>query len=495
MGGWTLDAAVAVGAGREGDFAAERGVVDGIASLLDKSLLHRRVQPDGEPRFGMLETVREYGAEQLATSGEEAEVRRRHAAYYDALTARAEPHLYGAAQAAWLECLEREHNNLRAALGWLLDSGDTEAALRIVGQVQNFWVVHDHLSEGQRWTEAALTVAPDAPTAARARACSAAATFALRLGEYDLARTRREQTLAASRALGDDRLTAQTLLDLGSVAAVTGDTARAAALFTESLALARQVGDTRTEARALNQLGEIARHGGDDAGAAAYYEASLHVWRTLGEKERIAMALHNLGPVAHRRGDVTRAIAALTESIDLSWELRHAHGAAICLFAIAGVVAVRGRAADAARLLGASDALRASIGVRWEPVDRAEYERSVAATRADLDALSFAVARAEGAAMTLAQAVTCARDVLAHCPSGRAGGAADHALPGTQLTRRERQVVAHVAQGMSNREIAQALFIAEKTVEMHVSNSLGKLGFRSRAQLAAWAVVHGGERE
>ena len=486
-GGWTLNAAVAVGA-TPGEDAAERAVVDGIAALLDKSLLHRSVPPDGEPRFAMLETVREYGAEQLAASGEERDARRRHADYYATLAARAEPHLYGAEQAVWVERLEREHDNLRAALRWLLERGDGEAALRIVGNVQNFWIVHDHLREGQQWAEATLAATAETPTPARARALAATATFALRLGDYDRARTRRTQTLEASRALGDDQLTAQTLLDLGSVASVTGDSARAAALFTESLALARRIGDARTEARALNQLGEIARHSGDDTGAAAHYEASLRVWRTLGEKERIAMALHNLGPVAHRRGDVARAIEALTESIGLSWELRHAHGAAICLFAIAGVVAVRGRAADAARLLGAADALRAAIGVRWEPVDRAEYERSVAAASARLDALAFAAARAEGTAMTLGTAVACARDALVHCRTDRARPSPDPTAPDMRLTRREREIAALVAQGMSNREIAQALFIAEKTVEMHVSNSLGKLGFRSRAQLAAWVV-------
>jgi predicted ATPase/DNA-binding CsgD family transcriptional regulator len=479
VGGWTMEAALAVGAD-DVTPSGEESIADRMASLLNKSLLRRDPQPDGEPRFGMLETVREYGLEQLTASNEEERVRWRHARYFAALAERAEPHLYGAEQVAWLARLESEHANLRASLAWLLARGDAERALRLAGNLRNFWTVHDHLSEGQRWTEAALAKGGAAPAELRAKALSAIAAFALRQGNYDHARARFEENLALARDMGDQVVIAQTLLNLGSVANIAGDTARAVTLFEESLALARAVEDQRTVARALNQLGEVARHQGDDAHAAAYYEESLLLWRQLAENERIAMVLHNLGPVVYRLGDHRRAVALLSESLALSSELRNTHGAAICLFAVAGIVGGHGQAAHAARLLGAADALRASIGVQWEPVDQAAFDRSVATARAHLDDAPFAAAWAKGAAMTLDQAVEVARQALT-VPGG---------MPPTGgLTRREYEVVAQVALGKSNRDIAADLFIAEKTVEMHVSNSLSKLGFRSRAQLAAWTVA------
>jgi len=480
VGGWTMEAALAIGADDDATPSREQWIADGMTSLLNKSLLRRDPQPDGEPRFGMLETVREYALEQLVASDEDEGVRWRHARYFADLTERAEPYLYGAEQVTWLERLESEHANLRASLAWLLERDEAELALRLAGNLRNFWTVHDHLSEGQRWTEAALAKGADAPAELRAKALSAIAASALRQGNYDHARARFEENLALSREIGDQSVIAQTLLNLGSVANIEGDTARAVTLFEESLSLARAVKNQRTIARALNQLGEVARYQDDYAHAAAYYEESLLLWRQLAENERIAMVLHNLGPVVYRLGDHRRAIALLSESLALSSELRNTHGTAICLFAVAGIVGGHGQAAHAARLLGAADALRASIGVQWEPVDQAAFDRSVATFRAHLDDARFAAAWAKGAAMTLSQAVEVAREALT-LPGGT--------QPTGGLTRREYEVVAQVALGKSNREIAEMLFIAEKTVEMHVSNSLSKLSFRSRAQLAAWAVA------
>ncbi len=492
VGGWTLAAAARVCADAD---AAGDTVAAGVASLLDKSLVRRLPHPDEDVRFGMLETVREYALEQLAERGEADALRCRHAGYYADLAAETEPKLYGPEQAAWLERLEREHDNLRAALAWLLDRGEAEAALRLVGNLRNFWIVRDHLAEGQRWAEAALAAGPDAPAMTRARALSAAASFALRRGDYPLARAGFTEELGLLRTLGDKRHVAQTLLNLGQVANIEGEHAQAVALFEESMSLARAIGDRRTLARALNQLGEIARHNGDDARAAGRYEESLSLWRALGERERIAMVLHNLGPVVARLGEPQRAVALLSESLALSWGLRNTHGIAICLFAVAGVVAPWAPG-PGARLLGAADTLRASIGVHWEPVDRAEFERSVAAVRARIGDAAFQTALAQGAALTMADAVACAREALALEPASRIPRAA-HPGPAVAyggLTRREREVVAQVALGRSNREIAAALSIAEKTVEMHVSNSLGKLGFRSRAQLAAWAATQGAQQ-
>jgi len=497
VGGWTLEAAEAVGVecAGAGPIPA-RAVADGLAALVNQSLVGRETSLSPEPRFGMLETVREYGAEQLTAYGAADAVQRAHARYFVALAERIEPHLFGPEQAQWMECLEREHDNLRAALGWLLDHGETSMALRLGGSLQNFWIVHDHFSEGQRWFEMILARGRQAPKMQRIKALRGAAILALRRGDYAHAGAWREESLALCREVGDPQLIAESLLTLGSVAAVQGDSDRAIALFEESLRLARPVNDRRTVAHALNQIGEAARDSGDDARAAELYEESLTLWRAMGEKERVAMVLHNLGPVVFRRGDDRRAAMLLAESLALSWELKNTHGSAICLVGIAGVIGARGNAADAARLLGAAEALRTAIGVQSEPVDRGEFDRSVATVRANLDAETVAAAWAEGATLTLERAVAVAQATLSQRPFG---SSPTRPMPdrveaaGGGLTRREREVVAAVSRGMTNREIAEAFFIAEKTVEMHVSNSLSKLGFRARAQLAAWAAVRGAE--
>ena len=490
VGGWTLEAAEAVGAAVANAVASPTSAVaDGLAALIDQSLVRHGTPAPREPRFGMLETVREYGAEQLVASGREDAARRAHARYYVALAERIEPQLYGPDQAMWMESVEREHGNIRAALAWLLDRDEIGMALRLSGCLQNFWVVHDHFSEGQQWLATILARSGQAPAMQRIKALRGAATLALRRGDYARAGAWREESLALCREIGDPQLIAESLLTLGSVAAVQGESDRAIALFTESLTLARQVNDRRTIAHVLSQTGEMARLRGDDARAVELYEESLTLWRAMGETERVAMVLHNLGPVIYRQGDPRRAAALLAESLALSWELRNTHGSAICLVGIAGVIGARGKALAAARLLGAADALRTAVGVQWEPVDRSEFDRSMATVRAHLNAETLATAWTEGAFLTLEQAVAAARAVLPEMarPPSQPRPTQDR-VPGADigLTRREREVVSAVARGMTNREIADTLFIAEKTVEMHVSNSLSKLGFRARAQLAAW---------
>ncbi len=498
VGGWTLEAAEAVGAEcSDAGPSPVRAVADGLAALANQSLVRLETHPSHEPRFGMLETIREYGAEQLAAHGAEDTVRRAHARYFVALAERIEPHLFGPEQATWMERLEREHDNIRAALGWLLDHGEIGMALRLGGSLQNFWIVHDHFSEGQCWFETILARGSRAPKMQRIKALRGAAILALRRGDYARAGAWREESLALCREVGDPQLVAESLLTLGSVAAVQGNSDRATALFEESLMLARSVDDRRTAAHALNQIGEVSRARGDDTRAMELYEESLTLWRAMGEKERVAMVLHNLGPVVHRQGDGRRAATLLAESLALSWELKNTHGSAICLVGIAGVIGARGKAADAARLLGAAEALRTAIGVQWEPVDRGEFDRSVATVRVHLDAETLVAVWAEGAVLTLEQAVAVAQRILPQHSFGASPAHPTHdrtdATDGG-LTRREREVVSAVARGMTNREIAGAFFIAEKTVEMHVSNSLSKLGFRSRAQLAAWAVARDATR-
>jgi len=264
--GCTLDAAEAVCPAAGPDEFAEWGgdVLEGLASLVDKSLL--RSEQGTEPRFTMLETIREYGLEQLASVGEAEALRRRHAAHYLAVAKRAEPALTGAEQGTWLARLEGEHDNLRAALQWSRDSGESALGLRLAGALWRFWYVRGHLSEGRAWLDGLLA----------------------------LTTSDREPDVAAIRA--------KALTGAGVLANIQGDYDRATVLCEESLTLYRRLDDTRGPAVALNILGNLAMNQGAYARAVALSEESLALYRTLGDKRGMAVALNNLGVVLLHQG-------------------------------------------------------------------------------------------------------------------------------------------------------------------------------------------------
>ena len=239
VGGCTLEAVEAVchpGVDRPLE------VLDGLALLVDRSLLRQVEGTEGEPRFGMLETIREYAAERFEESGDAETWRQRHAGYYLALAEQAAPELLGPQQGTWLERLEREHDNLRAALGWALEHGGATLGLRLAVALGHFWAVRGHLSEGQAWLERALSRWSEAPAPARAGALSAAGHLAYIKGEYERAATLHEESLSVQRALGDQRGVALSLHNLGRVAHYSGDFERAAALYDESLAIRASIG-------------------------------------------------------------------------------------------------------------------------------------------------------------------------------------------------------------------------------------------------------------
>lgn len=487
--GWSLPAAQAICDAGESN-SGEHALLDSLASLVDKSLIHCWTAADGAPRFRMLEMIRHYALRRLEANGTAEAVHDRHADFYLNFVEVAAPHLYRAEQVEWMERLEVELGNLRSALRWLIDRRQKSQALHFAAELENFWLVHDHLGEGQRWLEEALSLDESTQPLVEAEARRALATLMLRRGEYTRARALYTLNLTFAREYNDDVLGRQTLLDLGSLSFISGDLDQARSHFRQVLALGREVDDWRTVARALNQLGEIARFVGDDVLAAERYRESLAIWRTLTETERIAMVLHNLAPVTARIGDNRQAAEFFAESLAISWGLRNTHGAAICLSGIAGMVKRdRPQAIDAARILGAAEALRASIGVQWQPVDRTEFERSVAAVRSHLDDATFETSWSEGHRLSLAAAVELATRLLDGSHSSAETKTAQRRRrtrdPGG-LSRREYEVVTQIALGLTNREIASALSVSEKTIEMHVSHSLSKLRVRSRAQLAAW---------
>ncbi len=440
VGGFTLEAAEAVAGPHDVD------ALDGVASLVDKSLV-RQDQRDGEePFFAMLETIRAFGLECLEASGEGAEYRRRHAEYILALAEEGERNLRGPGQARWLARLETEHENIRAVLGWTqTEPSAAEIGLRLAAALWWFWYIRGHWSEGRRWLEAALrSCAPD-ETATRAWALLGSAVLSGHEASLAAARLRIEEGMAIFRNLGDrrgvaislffignqavlvgDHATAESALaesqallrqvadrwsrslplgPMGRLALQQGDTETARARFQEALALRREAGDEWGAAQLLNSLGDVARTRREYEVAAPLYEESLALFRKLGSKGSIPSLLHNLGQVALAQGAPERAEALFGQSLALFRYLGDERGMAECVAGLAGVAAATGQPQRAARLLGATEALLEALGVPISPSNVADYERSVARARQQLDEQTFASAWAEGSGMRLEAAI------------------------------------------------------------------------------------------
>jgi predicted ATPase/class 3 adenylate cyclase len=417
VGGFTLEAAEAVCAG-------ESDLLDGLASLVDKSLLLQAEQ-QGEPRFRMLETIREYALEVLLTSGEATEIQRRHAAHFLALAEAAEPELHKTQQATWLNRLEWEHDNLRAAVRWSLESNDAEPALRLAGALGRFWEVRGFLSEGQRWLDRALdlAVAAQPPVSARVKgaALGAAGTLAYVRSEYERAVALLQDSLGLWRELGNRAGVATSLHNLSRVRFYQGDHERAVRLCEESLALHRELGDKRGVALSLNTLGVIARNRGNPTAARALLEESLGLFRVLGDPWGIGQLLNNLARVARDLGDWVWTAELCAESLALFREVGDRQGLAWVLSNLAIVAHSREAWASAARLFGVVDALRAALGsssLSMSPAERSTYEAAVAVTRSKLGEERFSAAWAAGRVLPLEQATAEALAVATGRPSG-----------------------------------------------------------------------------
>jgi non-specific serine/threonine protein kinase len=486
-GGWTLEAAEAVCSGN-GIEAAD--VLDLLTQLVDKSLVVVETQGE-EARYRHPETVRQYSLDRLMESEEAADARRRHRDWFLGLAERAEPELRGPGLVAWLERLETEHDNLRAALEWSrTEEGGAEGGLRLAGALYRFWFMHDHWSDGRQWLEVALARSGDAQHSARPKVLRGAAHLAWRQGDYERATTLCEQGLAMCRDLGDREGSAWLIIWLGVVAIPRGNYARATALLEESLSLCEALGDKGLSSTALAWLAIVARYQNDDGRAAAFAEKGLTLANDVGDKHRIAYVLRTLGTIALSQGRCERAAGFYKESLTLCKEVGDRWIVEECLEGLAGVAGAQGHYEQAARLLGAAEALRIALGHHRLPLDQADYERRAASTMAALEQAAFEAAWARGAELAAEQAIEYAlMSVKAVPPKGTARLAGDK--PADPLTPREREVAGLIAQGFTNREIAARLVITERTAESHVQHILDKLGVASRGRIAAWAMEQG----
>ncbi|MDQ5823177.1 MAG: tetratricopeptide repeat protein [Chloroflexota bacterium] len=416
VGGSTIAAAEAVCNAR-GDLPVD--VLEGVESLLDKSLVRQGGQEkedislDWEPRFEMLETIREYAKERLEGSGEAEQIRYWHAEYYLALAETAEPELAGPGQREWLDRLEHEHDNLRAALQWSLgqaqdnslnDSGErAEIALRLCAALGRFWEMHSHLSEGRKWMDLALERGAAASPAARARALSGAGTLARYQGDFDRARLLFDESLTLRQALGDKKGIAASLNNLGTIAWNMGDYATARQLFGDSLTVRQELGDKQAIAASLSNLAAVSRHLGARDEARRFQEESLSLMRELGNKRGIATALNNLGGVAWGEGNYAKARLLFEESLALERELGHKSGIADGLCNLGEVLTAQGEYAPAHQLQVESLKLRQELGDKWGYAFSLEGFARLAYREGE----AWRAAQLYGAAQALRQAISC----------------------------------------------------------------------------------------
>jgi predicted ATPase len=350
-----------------------------LASLADASLL--RVVGDG--RFVLHPLLHHFAREKLAADPEERRaVRLAHADHFAGFAERAEAALTSALQAEWLQRLDEDHDNLRAALRRCVADGDALLALRIVGALWRFWRVRGGAAEARTWYQQALALpGGTAPTRERAKALAGAGVLAFAHGDYDEAAALHAEALTLRRSLGDAVGTAESLHYLGSMKAVVGQLDEARRLFHESVSAFRGLGDTGGLATSLVNLGRLLGMQGDLVGARAALEESLAIRRTAGDELGTAEALGRLGTVARREGDPERALSLWRAAL----AIRHRLGARavipIALDALAGVLAARGDVERAGRLWGASERLRESIGAPLAADVRTEYEHAIALAR------------------------------------------------------------------------------------------------------------------
>jgi predicted ATPase/DNA-binding CsgD family transcriptional regulator len=484
-GGFTLEAAesVCTGGGLERD-----EVLDLLSHLVDKSLVIMR-EEGGEGRYRLLETVRQYGREKLSESDEAEQASERHAGYYLALAEEAEPELKGAGQVAWLEQLEREHDNLRAAMVWLLERGESEKAARLGWALWLFWGIRAHFAEGRRWMEQALSAKGSAAMSApaRAKALYVAGMMANYQGDHGSAEPLVEESLGLFRALEDKLGTAYALSNAGFAASGQGHHQRAITFNEESVHLFLEVGEKWGAAIQFCFLAVAWRDRGDHGRARRLAERGLALSREVGERQTLCAALYTLATLAQAEGDHERARDLFEEGLTLSAELGNEADVAHCLEGLASIAGAEGSIARAARLWGAEEALLEKIeaAVYTYVPDRSLHQSQLAAARSQLDEEAFEAAWEEGRTMSPEQAIEYARD---------RSPAPETAAPETYpagLSAREVDVLRMVAQGMTNAEVAQKLFISSRTVGWHLGSIYRKLGFSSRTEATRFAVEHG----
>ena len=533
-GGWTLEASEAVGAG-EG--VEEREVLDLLSGLVEKSLVVTKRGQDGGERYRMLEPVRQYALEQLEEGGEVEDTRYAYAQYFLALAEEAEPELLGPRETEWYDRLEEEHDNIRAALSWSLEGASPELGLRLAGAIWWFWQRHGHLSEGLRWLDEGLAKGGGASAITRAKALGGigwlayghadldrmkeSATEGLRLstearlgshhralflevlgeaswleGDYERAKMLTEESVNLSREANDLGVLANSLIELGNASVWrVGGQEQARAYYEEALTISRELSSASILRSCVNGLGLSYLLQRDIGRAAPLFEESAALCREAGDRTLLPLPLNDLGWVALLRDDLKRAEALHKESLALSKELGGSHRTFVFLEGLACDAGAKGEAERAARLFAAAQSLRETTGFSLEPAMHALAEPYLVEARSQLDENAWTEAWEEGRAMSMEAAFEYA--LSEDEPSTITSSAAPTEQLSTPvsehpagLTPREVEVLGLVAEGLTNPQVAQRLFLSPRTVQRHLNSVYRKLGVSSRTAATHLALEH-----
>ncbi|MGY5310527.1 protein kinase domain-containing protein [Nocardia gipuzkoensis] len=474
--GFELDAAQQVCGGD----LAEPELLDSVSALVDKSILIRE-DVDGAVRFRMLETVQEYGRDQLERTGDYPELSRRHRDWYERLAINAEAEWMSPRQLKWIARLERELPNLRQAIEFSL-AGEGEHALRIAHALFPFWLLRGRTSEGRRWCDRALSRSSGAPNADRAKALVAAVMLAATLGDFEAATCRLQELRVLAERTTEPMSGALLAYADGFIALICGDPVRASALMKDAIDTFGARGELTTHSRALLALGLAYALQGDTPQAFARIEQALAIADSHGETVYQSYVLGVKGLTHWLQGEPERAVHYLKEAVHLSQLVIDPIVAAICSEVLAWIAAEQGDARRAAVLLGIAEQLGRSLGgsgIVFSALSK-YHEKCEHRAVELIGTRAYEAERRNGSAMSFDAAIDF---VLGKQP--RAVAPTDHRY--ATLTKRERQVADLVAEGLTNRAIAARLKIAQRTAQGHVEHILTKLGFTSRAQIAAWA--------
>lgn len=495
MPGFSLAAAEAVAAD------ADLEVLDGVTSLVEQSLLQRFPYRDGEPRFAMLETVREFGLERLQEQREAERAFLQHAAYMHQLAETSGPALYGADQGRWLDRLEAEHANLRSALRWGVHH-DPAAALCTAARILRFWPIRGHLREARDWLSAGLTALPDSEreNPARATGLVALAWVHYWQGDFRQGLAVAEDALALSEARHDMAAIGEALRVLGHCLIGVADQSSPpdpAALRWAGDAFARQrdiwrrLANPDGEAAAVHNLGFHALHAGQVRDAREYFHDAIARFDALGDRWSAALSRQYLAALAAENDDVSMAAHHLQQALHDLLALGDRWKISYVLDAVAALLVRSGDPEPGARLLSTADALRKADGIAFFHVHGAGLARPIAAAQAALGDATFALCWAAGRDLSLDDAVGEAGQCLAMLTEETLSRLEFNPEGNVVLTRREQEVLRYLAEGQRDREIAVALDVSPRTVGGHVMNLLAKLGVESRTAAAAYALRHG----
>jgi predicted ATPase/DNA-binding CsgD family transcriptional regulator len=482
-GDFTLEAAEVVCGGE--DLQSDE-VLNLLSHLVDKSLV-LMVEQDGEARYRLLETVRQYAWEKLSDLGEGGQLRERHAGYYLKLAEEAEPELKGDRQVTWLERLETEHDNLRSALRWLLGRGESEEAARLGWALWLFWWIRGHFAEGRRSMEQAVSVGSSTamPASARAKALYVEGTMACGQGDQRSAEVLLEESVALFRELGDRRGVAYAL-GSAAVVAITQERYEQVIVYSEDATeLFFEVGDRWGAAPMLgcSAVGWLNR--GDHRHARSLAERGLALCRETGDRHGTSIALLTLAGAAQAERDYERARELFEEGLSVSVKLGNEADIVHCLEGLASVAGEEGRIVHAARLWGAAESLLEKIEAVYTYVPDRSINRSQIAARSRIDETAWGTAWAEGRAMTPEQAIEYAQE-----EEPAPDPAAPEPYP-AGLSAREVDVLRLVATGLTNAEVAERLYLSSRTVDWHMGSIYRKLEIHSRAEATRFAAEHG----